>query len=99
MRAVAARYGADRTVAFGDNVNDLPMMLAADHAVAVANALQEVKEAADEVIGTSVSRYAVANYIAGLRRAAGGGFPMKFTRDRPPELREIYPDSSVGCRG
>ncbi len=43
MRAVAARYGADRTVAFGDNVNDLPMMLAADHAVAVANALQEVK--------------------------------------------------------
>ena len=64
MRAVAARYGADRTVAFGDNVNDLPMMLAADHAVAVANALQEVKEAADEVIGTNVSD-AVANYIAG----------------------------------
>ena len=64
MRAVAARYGADRTVAFGDNVNDLPMMIAADHAVAVANALQEVKEAADEVIGTNVSD-AVANYIAG----------------------------------
>ncbi len=73
MRAVAARYGADRTVAFGDNVNDLPMMLAADHAVAVANALQEVKEAADEVIGTNVSD-AVANYIAGCGVPQGGGF-------------------------
>lgn len=64
MRAVAAEYGADRIVAFGDNVNDLPMMAAADHAVAVANALQEVRDAADEVIGTNVSD-AVANYIAG----------------------------------
>ena len=63
MRAVAAEYGADKIVAFGDNVNDMPMMRAADHAVAVANALQEVKDAADEIIGTNVSD-AVANYIA-----------------------------------
>lgn len=51
MRALAREVGADRIVAFGDNINDLPMMREADLAVAVANALPEVKEAADLVIG------------------------------------------------
>ena len=55
MRAVAARYGADRTVAFGDNVNDLPMMREADVAVAVANAFPQVKESADVVIGPNTA--------------------------------------------
>ena len=41
---------ADRVVAFGDNINDLPMLRAADVAVAVGNALPEVKAAADIVI-------------------------------------------------
>lgn len=39
MRALADEIGADETVAFGDNINDLPMMSAADVAVAVGNAL------------------------------------------------------------
>lgn len=51
MRALAERLGAERIVAFGDNINDLPMMREADLAVAVENALPEVKEAADIVIG------------------------------------------------
>lgn len=42
--------GAERLVVFGDNLNDLPMLQAADVAVAVGNALPEVKEAADVVI-------------------------------------------------
>lgn len=60
---LAARIGADRTVVFGDNGNDLAMMHAATHSVAVGNAIAEVKEAASEVIGTndadSVARWII----------------------------------------
>lgn len=54
--------GADRLVVFGDNLNDLPMMAVADHAVAVANALPEVRAAAHEVIGANTTD-AVARYV------------------------------------
>lgn len=54
--------GADRVVAFGDNMNDISMMAAADWSVAVSNAIPEVKYAADEVIGSN-SADAVARYI------------------------------------
>lgn len=43
--------GADTLTVYGDNLNDLPMMAVADESVAVANALDEVKERADRVIG------------------------------------------------
>lgn len=55
--------GADRLVAFGDNLNDLSMLAAADVAVAVGNALPEVKAAADIVIEPN-STDAVARFIA-----------------------------------
>lgn len=55
--------GADHVTVFGDNLNDLPMMRVADTAVAVANALPEVKAAADVVIGANTDD-AVARYIA-----------------------------------
>lgn len=54
--------GADRVVVFGDNMNDLSMMAAADWSVAVSNALPEVKRAADEVIGPNTAD-AVPRYI------------------------------------
>lgn len=60
---LARKVGADEVVVFGDNLNDLPMMRVATHAVAVENALPEVKTAADEVIGLN-SADAVARYIA-----------------------------------
>lgn len=56
------RLGAERLVVFGDNLNDLPMLAAADVAVAVDNALPEVKEHADVVIGPNYAD-SVANYI------------------------------------
>lgn len=56
------RTGAGRVVAFGDNLNDLPMLAAADVAVAVANALPEVRAAADIVIGANTDD-AVARFI------------------------------------
>lgn len=54
--------GAERVVAFGDNVNDIPMLREADVAVAVENAIPEVKDMADIVIGPN-SDDAVAQYI------------------------------------
>ena len=40
---------------FGDNTNDLPMFRVADRALAVANAKDEVKSAADAVIGANTA--------------------------------------------
>ena len=59
---VARRSGADRVVVFGDNLNDLPMMAVADVAVAVDNALPQVKEAADIIIGPNTAN-SVARFI------------------------------------
>ncbi len=59
LRRVA---GADRVVAFGDNLNDIPMLREADIAVAVANAHPDVKAVADIVIG-SCDDDAVARFI------------------------------------
>ncbi|MDE5875930.1 MAG: HAD hydrolase family protein [Muribaculaceae bacterium] len=52
---VARQCGATRIVAFGDNINDIPMLKAADVAVAVANAMPEVIEVADVVIGPNTA--------------------------------------------
>lgn len=51
IRELARQVGADRVVVFGDNRNDIAMMQAADHSVAVGNAFPEVKAIASEVIG------------------------------------------------
>jgi Cof subfamily protein (haloacid dehalogenase superfamily) len=44
------KYGFDRIVAFGDNLNDIPLFRASDECYAVANAKSEVKEIATAVI-------------------------------------------------
>ncbi len=62
IRQLAKLQGAKRIVAFGDSTNDLPMMEIADVAVAVDNALPEVKKAADIVIGRNNSD-TVARFI------------------------------------
>ena len=50
-------------MAFGDNLNDLPMMREADLSVAVSNAFEEVKQQADLVIGCNDTD-AVPRWIA-----------------------------------
>ncbi|MDE7381683.1 MAG: HAD family hydrolase [Muribaculaceae bacterium] len=66
IRDLARICGADRIVAFGDNLNDIPMLKAADMAVAVENAVDEVKKCADIVIGPntedSVAKFILDNY-------------------------------------
>ena len=55
--------GADRLVVFGDSVNDLPMFAAADEAYAVSNAIDDVKAAATDIIGSN-DEDSVARFIA-----------------------------------
>ena len=62
VTALKSELGADRLVVFGDSLNDLPMFDVADVAVAVGNALPEVKEAADIVIDPNYTD-AVARFI------------------------------------
>lgn len=45
--------GAEHIVAFGDNLNDIKMLQGADTAVAVSNAVPQVKEIADIIIGNN----------------------------------------------
>lgn len=54
--------GAEKVTVFGDNLNDLPMMEAANTAVAVQNALPQVRSHAHVVIGPN-SADSVAKYI------------------------------------
>ena len=62
IRDLARSVGADRVVVFGDNRNDIAMMQAADHSVAVGNAFPEVKAAASEVTGLNTAD-SVAQWI------------------------------------
>ncbi|MCM1109697.1 MAG: Cof-type HAD-IIB family hydrolase [Clostridium sp.] len=55
--------GATSVTVFGDNLNDLEMMRCADCAVAVANAFDEVRRAADRVIEANILD-AVPRYIS-----------------------------------
>jgi hypothetical protein len=55
-------YGFEKTICFGDNLNDIPMFKAADEAYAVRNADEEAKKFAKEVIGSNEEN-AVAEFI------------------------------------
>ncbi len=62
IEMVKAQTGADRVVVFGDNLNDISMFSVADLSVAVANALDEVRAAADMTIEPNTTD-AVARFI------------------------------------
>jgi HAD superfamily hydrolase (TIGR01484 family) len=53
VRFIRKTYGFEKTVGFGDNLNDLPMFEACDVRVAVENAAAEVKAAADFICDTN----------------------------------------------
>lgn len=62
VQEMAAELGADSTTVFGDNVNDMSMMQAADCSIAPANAIEQVRRAATSIIGSNTSD-SVARYI------------------------------------
>ena len=55
IRLLVERYGItmEQVVAFGDDYNDMDMLQACGRGIAVANALEAVKEVADEVCGSN----------------------------------------------
>lgn len=53
MLRIKELLGADSVTAFGDNLNDLDMLKNADTAIAVGDAREKIKAAADIVIGNS----------------------------------------------
>lgn len=62
MLRLKKQVGADRVVAFGDNLNDLPLLEAADVGCVVANGIQGAREKADVIIGSNLED-GVARYI------------------------------------
>lgn len=82
----ACLVGADEIVCFGDNKNDIPMLLCADRGIAVSNACEELIAAADEVIGSN-AQDAVAEYI--YSRETARALPKK----RRPSRKK--PESAV----
>lgn len=50
IRYLREHYGYDKIYCFGDNTNDIPMFRESDKRYAVANAVEELKEIADEII-------------------------------------------------
>lgn len=81
IKALAAELNAERIVAYGDNINDLPMLRIADDAVAVANAVPEVLEAASRVIGPNTDDAVPKDILSQLAPT-----PLKgaFQIQRPP---------------
>lgn len=58
---IQKRMGAKHMVAFGDNLNDLPLFAAADESYAVSNAHERILAAATGVIGSNTEN-AVAHF-------------------------------------
>ncbi|WP_297072149.1 HAD family hydrolase [uncultured Duncaniella sp.] len=72
IRWLADKIGAERITVYGDNLNDLPMFEIADDAVAVANAMPEVLERADRVIGPNgASSVARDMYEQAIKESVG----------------------------
>lgn len=70
LAAVRSLCGARRVVAFGDNLNDLPLFAASDESCAVGNAVPAVRKNASCVIGSNADS-GVARWLA--RHAGGEG--------------------------
>lgn len=64
VAVLAKELGADRIVAYGDNINDLPILGVADDAVAVENAVEAVKTAADRIIGPNTADSVAADILS-----------------------------------
>ena len=62
MLKIKEMLGAEKVVAFGDNLNDLELLRTADVGIAVNDAVNEVREAADIIIGNSFED-GVAEYL------------------------------------
>ena len=53
VKYIKETYGYDKIVAFGDNLNDIPMFQASDDCYAMSNAKPELKALANDIIGSN----------------------------------------------
>ena len=67
MKDLAKRFGCDKTIAFGDQLNDLSMLKAADYGVAMCNARDEVKNAAGYTTKYDNNNDGVAMFLKDLK--------------------------------
>ena len=74
-------------IVFGDEVNDIGMMRAADRPIAMANAKPEVKALAREIIGSNNEDSVVRRIRADRERKAGAMNPAANDRARPAAVR------------
>lgn len=58
-------YGFEKVVCFGDNLNDIPMFKASDYSCAMENAKEQVKQQANQIIGSNYNN-GVANFLSDL---------------------------------
>jgi 5-amino-6-(5-phospho-D-ribitylamino)uracil phosphatase len=58
-------FPLNKTIVFGDYLNDLDMFQVAGYSVAMENALKEVKDSADQIIGSN-SEGAVLNFLESI---------------------------------
>ena len=58
-------FPLNKTIVFGDYLNDLDMFQVAGYSIAMENALPEVKESADQIIGPN-SQGAVLNFLESI---------------------------------
>ena len=91
-RRLKEGLGCSSMVCFGDGLNDLPLLRAADHACAVANAVPELRAAADEVIPSNaqdgVAKWLLADTAPALALGErAGAFRLRLYR--PEDLEEL----------
>lgn len=86
--------GAEEVVCFGDNSNDISMVSAADIGVAVGNANEALKNAADIIIGSN-NEDAVAEFIERREGAADSRFSAALKKAL---VRERGMHGSVGTQ-
>lgn len=72
VKRLKEMYGFDRVVAFGDNANDLEMLENADLAVAVGNAVPEVKRIADVITDTNDNDGVARFLLEDFKNLSGG---------------------------
>lgn len=69
---LAADNGFSTVVAFGDNINDIPMLRSASVAVAVENAIESVKDVADIVIGPNTDNSVAHSILTATKILSNG---------------------------
>lgn len=63
--------GKNYVVAFGDNVNDIPMFEIADEGIAVANAVEQLREVAGRIIGPNTDDSVAGEILRRVESPAG----------------------------